>query len=686
MAYAIDLMKNVPKPSVDKSIESHRLSHLLLLTIGYSPDRGVTELVKNYPVNDQSFIKMSTDIQTALGRLFLQELYVDRIERNKIEGYTPTKHPIILYGLPGVGKTVLALKVCEEINHMGIERAMYFDFKSIGDAFYKNSQKGFVANFREVIFHSLLKEFVENSEDRIEQWIKYKIIEDPRYIAIKDLILDLWRKPLVGDDWLNILDEPQVKREYERVDRSPDLNILLKFIKTFQQLVLCFDNADRFALEEQCMILESCIHLSNSTEISIIITLRTANLRRITAEGAKGDMVFVDRLDTLPAKAIEVDKIREENAESNESLRTLFHKRFDFIRKNKAYADFGKHYRDLVGKEGWDYSPGQYVQQFWNIYTAIGNTFAEEDIFQYCNYSIREIAVLYFEYINKLIIEPEERYTFKKLFPSNTNPDITNLRNYLYKWLICNGNTLPSLDSRVLNIFERDKTKSTMLFIRLLAYLYNNQCGNNGLPFEDIADDLWGLGIDKAELREAVRFLTKDQHYNEKTLIWVDKAEEEKIDDAKILIMPAGRYFIEKLSISRDYVFWMLLITDLSQIEMENIFGKKTINYSSTYDDTYRTLIVYNFLDYKLVPEFIDTAKQLTPIYREDNSEFSNNLERIRGKFSIHGKCYLERLIESVMNSINFSSMGNNEKEEMKNKYSLLLKKMKQMDTTSPHF
>ncbi|GKS58521.1 hypothetical protein YTPLAS18_20480 [Nitrospira sp.] len=117
-------------------------------------------------------------------------------------------------------------------------------------------------------------------------------------------------------------------------------------------------------------------------------------------------------------------------------------------------------------------------------------------------------------------------------------------------------------------------------------------------------------------------------------------------------LLPAGTYFVDTLSISREYAFWNGLISDVSC----NLLPRGRFKYEETQQDKFKYDVVINVIRDVLIPS----------LEREVRALNDSNYALYRRYFAINGAVYQERMVLSILGTIEFSSLDHPGKEAVR--------------------
>jgi hypothetical protein len=196
------------------------------------------------------------------------------------------------------------------------------------------------------------------------------------------------------------------------------------------------------------------------------------------------------------------------------------------------------------------------------------------------------------------------------------------------------------------------------------------------LKFDVLASEFRRFGVNAQVLGEHLSRLTTNQGRHELGFVWLDKhGESQIVSDTIIELMPAGDYFLKIVSTSREYAFWNALMVDLDQDLVGRRFGL-----SETYRDEFKFEIIYRFAERVLLPTLIKEKEYFDNNLLTPKEWNGTNWEYFRKYFSVDGYLYPYRLLNSVANTIPFSSMRPDRQKDYREKYSKLLAKFEEYD------
>ncbi len=666
MPKAIKFIQSFPKTEHEKRSDIKIFVKAMEFALGFAPDRSHGVAFRLLGSEATSILHITSEIQAALENSFFEELFVDRPEREQVESDLPGQRLVLVNGLVGTGKTVLLMKVSDDMSRLGAKFA-YFDLKAKTELLGSGSPEKIPDKLRNMVYIALKAQYIDQV-GLTASWDQYRVQNDSSLIGFRQILHDIYLESVLSDEKMNnLLDHPSVK---ERLDNFvPSLQLLIEFLSKTAPVILCFDNVDRYSIDVQRYVLETCIDLSNDAEIPVILAIREANLRRMTPSGALGDITFIEKMKGRSPKHISVRDFRSLNSSAEErpygdiSTEELLSKRLDFVHYHWEFAPLQNYFKSLNDKYEFGISIIEYRRRFWEVFKIISQTFVDGHVYSYCNYSIRKILVMYFGFIDKLLLDPDPGYTIESILTEKKHVRVTKLRNYFYKWLICSDEPVPPDKRNLVNIFDSSRSNQKILYnfiYKILSYLYNRKAFDSAssVTLKEVVDDFKVFGIQESQVKDYLLRLTNDQDFEEETLIWreISNSVDEQVFISFIL-MPAGKYFVEKLSISREYAFWNALDTDLSNESLAQLVKTKQISYLDTFSDQFKLDLVHDFVKLILYPQLLKELQSLAANPTMLGTRDSIKIRRYWKLFGIKGHSYEVNLLNSVKETINHASI-----------------------------
>jgi hypothetical protein len=336
-----------------------------------------------------------------------------------------------------------------------------------------------------------------------------------------------------------------------------------------------------------------------------------------------------------------------------------------FVQRYDAFGTFDPFFRQFEEAHGLSFA--EFSGHFWSLFETLSEAFVERGVYHYCNTNIREVLMLYYRLISKILLYPEGNYGTKDLLLSEERARRTQLRNYLYKWLICGDQVVPPSNDGLVNIFERRGSAVQMLDLKILEYIYNWGKRHPGerLSFGRISKVFKRFGVGAKEVAWHITEMTSNQGLSELGFVWVDRRMTNTIrDNTAIYLLPAGEYFVEKLSVAREYAFWNALGADLSI----DLLGR-SFTMSETYEDGFKLDVVLSLVEKVLLPDFqaelerVDKEAELPPSWH------GSKLGYYKSCFTIRGHFYPLRLIQSVQETLPYAEIRAEERTAYRDRF-----------------
>lgn len=637
------------------------------------------EFLHGFKVNYYDYFE---ELQDYLEKNFFDELYADRIDREQIILRIPSKKPILVYGLIGVGKTVLLRKIEYDDKKLRI-----IDFKREIETFKRTSKEEFESVLWNFIYHYLRKIFV-NTDESFKEWIFFIMQYDQgiKYQRFREVTEYKTRMILHYNEFSSksfeeqhseirkkfeniITSDNKIKEEFDNLleHEKPQLITLINFIKTRHQFkCLVFDNVDRLYQYQQVEVFTLGVDISNKGNIPIIISIRSPNVEYLKKH-LHGDVIYRKQITEFFKNKENIFKL---NDVPNKLLSKVFEKRINLITK-KENSIFMQKVLEELSKDYTTFNMEKCKINFWNIFKIINNTFVDQGIHQFCNYNLRGVLLEYFKFIYNIMLNAERPYRFYSLINLQKSERRTTIRDYYFKWITCGGKVIPIDRYQILNIYDDlfgSDRKLKMLYVKILELLYNwKNIFSEHSTFKKISDIFSAFQITKEELKNCILKLSKDQEGNEEFgFLFIEKSQNTSIKENDLIeIMPAGKYFLKVLSVSREYCFWTSINTEFNKCMID-----KKIEFNDTYKDKFKFNIVINFIERILFPAFKREIDYFNTTLTHPVHWSSNNIENIRRFFTVQNNFYIQRLINSNISSLPYSSLDVGEQDVLKTRLS----------------
>ena len=606
----------------------------------FAPDRESSQSIRELEEEYEHLFGRGALIRDDLEDAFFSQLYVDRVDRVDLIQLLPALRPVLVYGLVGSGKTVILKRVLRDFADPAHLTLAYFDLKASSGLDEALPGTEFREAFRDLVHSSLFTESVLRNEDALRKWNRFSLFNDPGSSRFLEYATSRGITSLqLEEDWEQLIKDPEISAAYSRWYRRPQLGTLISFLRGRGLYAVLLDNVDRYPLQHQQHILTEAIHLSNEVQICFVVAIRDTNLKRITLEGENGDFVFYDEIRRLEMRVPKKNGLNLGSLE-NTDQRILLSKRIGFVER---YV--GKYAIDSVLaelKEDKQYNLREFKAKFWKLFNTLAHTFVDAGVYEICNHNIRTVLTVHFNFIARIILYPDPSYDIPTLLGHNEEARTTALRTYFYRWLICSPSTSAPARLKLANVLQQEEgSKLAFTKLRVLCYLFNRKKVHHEprVAFADLVRAFKPLGVSRDILQNVLFSLSKEQSYAEMGFIWCNAMDAESIaDDQLIEILPAGAFFADRLSTSREYAFWAALCAELPSHVVD-----KSFPVNRTYDSAFKLEVVYRLLKDILLPELTDLGDAFV-----DASSASDHTDRpahyIRDTFAVSGglySCYL---------------------------------------------
>jgi hypothetical protein len=687
MSKAIHSVVNIPAGSLPKDERLRVFLIAVLATVAYGPEHERDERFDELKREYEGIIGDMAELESALETRFFTHLYVERVERIEIESVLPLKKFLLVHGLVGSGKSTILRKIDLNLEERGDFEFIYFDLAAAAQEISPLPGTDFIDRLKNYLYDKIYSDYVQESELSV-LWDIHTIRYDPNYSHIKRKVNSIMGRVIASDeDWQESYENSQIREMYNATKERPELVTLLGFLKRHYSVALCFDNIDRFPVDPQQQIVTFCTDLNKNLDTTIILAIREPNLGRLRSEAVElrkscddlAELLFVNYLERLEAGQ---ERDFAVGSMPWASVKALLNQRLQFIQSHRDLSVFSEFLDEFLRsraeeRASFPRSATEYEIRFWAIFDVVSDTFVDEDVYRLCNHSIREMLKTYFLFINALMLSAEKEYNLRRVFLDQSQIGITKLRNYFYRFILCNGKPLPDPSCNFPAILSDAESGLAMLDNNILQYCYNHEkrYPAKRLRFRQIRSDFERFGVDSELLEKRIVHLVRPHGIHEMGLLFLDGNEGFIIkDETPIELQPSGEYYLERLSTSREYLFWNALCADL-----EPPLFRGQIDYSKTYSDAFKYRVIHRFI-----------ADYLVKLMEKELEHFNSNLfpprqwpgskiDYYRSHFAPGGRLYITNAIESVIGTITHSSLSTKEQKQFRRMYHSLNEKFNRM-------
>ena len=680
---AIDKMEQVPALLKKRRSLLQKLATLVEVVCAYTPEHakgGIYSTLSGNLSNLPSSAKLARKMQ----EVFFTDLYVDRPERKSLYSYaTGSNNLIMVVGRVGVGKTVTLKKIEQDFMDSDLAHFVYVNMRQEAPIFQEKGK-----SIQELLENVLLNKIANVlDDDKYGDFLMYQILTDEKLSRLRWALERYALKKIDTIEEIKELFKNDKARELTlQYPDSPSLEVLLSYVvDSGTKVVLCFDNVDKMPYDAQLTILYIALSIVEKYGIPTIIAIRDTNIRRFMIEARErqndlspgSSVIFFEYLDKINSVYNEGDENDGENivtkvpfvAVHPHTIRKILERRMMLLRRHEMFGEINRHRSKYL--EEWQITQDEYDRRFWEVFDDVANEFVDRGMYEFSNYNIREMLVQYASFVTTIMLNPEDDYRWENLMISRGRIDRTRLRTFLLKWQIANGGIIPKKNSSLLNIFDTDvSSRLPMLHYHILTFVhrFEERFPHRRLLLAEILDNFSLLGIDANIVKKTIGDLARARGLHELGFLWCDGRDDNIPLNAIVELNPAGRYFIKKLSTSREYVFWSALITDLP---FELI--PKPFRLEQTYQDDFKLTVVADFIERFLIPscrtvnEVIIPQIEIPPTWRGSQSDY------FLDNFTLDRRPYTDHLLISVRATIEHSSLSESDRERLKSRYDRLI-------------
>ncbi len=494
---------------------------------------------------------------------FWRDLYVHRPILSDVLQTKSKARVTVLAGLPGVGKTITALKIVQLL-YESYENArdtsnqvcclpVYIDLKK-----YANS------------FHSL-ESVAKRDPSKIYQLLS--------------LCIGLEITPLIYDDALRLRLQ-EASREFPfnlgiRESMSEIVSSVLRELAKDSGLYIVLDSVDNLSPTQQQISLDYLFGLSNNLRVPCLLPIRTANLQRFSTTawrtdfmdlvefdaedeegedssdqelfGKRGKLNYVHtRLNTTtfatPDFSIIVSRER-----SSHILRDILEKR---LQKVSGFAELEEFLESLVGS-GDRMSSMSYLRTFSKMANSVIIELVRSNgLYEAVNRSIRDSLIVVNGIVSWALAGSQPGFTVD----SYANAQV--VRSMYYRYLttardVHKARDLPEMgrlrrqnywEVPLRNALRIESRALYALHLRILELLKHlGATEGKGISVKAVYRHFGLFGYGSEQVDEALSDLALPTVESALGLIWVRQVRDR---DDEICVLPAGRFYFERLAVS----------------------------------------------------------------------------------------------------------------------------------------
>jgi hypothetical protein len=448
------------------------------------------------------------------------------------------------------------------------------------------------------------------------RWKVFKVNNLPQYAAFKNFIVENGKCYLEGFDyrneqhWEEILSKKEIAEKLYEVERDqphPSHHEFQKLLEFLHQrsihIVILLDNIDYFDIDTQIEIFNHAKLLAANLPalLTPIIAARYSTLRRLKENEPYAYVFFVETLSPVDVRT------------SNETITHFLKRRIGFIKNFSPRKLFPPDHEVQPYAQQFSHTPELFASNIMKAYDYLTKVLSQneivQDLAQWRNESLRATAIEIVDLISRLISNRDPVVRMKDLLElareNKRGGSRRQIRNLLYRHII-----VGEIDKNIpkaLNVFHNSKTVSQagevhFLQLRILEYL--RTCQNNQCTYSVLLDFFANLGVYPSEIASAVKSIYRPRGREREGLIMIDlhdaKLEEDIPGHVLIELEPAGRFMVDKLVTTCEYLFWMAMYTDLNLQLFKGVRDVTCVD-----SDSFKAEIAYKFLSNYVAPKVI---------------------------------------------------------------------------------
>lgn len=593
---------------------------------------------------------------------FFTDLYVHRPEADRLVEIAKASPCLtILSGPRGSGKSTIMLHAEHELRtHLGQEGPLrlgalpaqsvhYLNLKRFGSTIRWNDEVEDEPSYQRVfgvLYQSLINELLDDYDQSPEatearrsfgrEWRSYRLrnspVHRPIWQEVRLRAIELGLDPVKMID-----DDPELSRAVLDADRAlirneaASLEVLLRFLaeEYGHHCIFLIDNVDRFSRSLHIALAERLQELTHSgVDLSVVLSVRTANLDGILDRPNRDATLVVVE---LPSEILQQAAERPDAPDGKgpagggpdgegKSASIDGHLRFVsavFEHRLSLLSDFverdpeGLVYRDEVLIDELNAAGFSSLEGFLDLCRNTAEDLDPQDgtvwlpthamLLEWHNHSLRSALAQLFDVASCALTGQDP------LLPRprglDTQLDVHDFRSLLWRHLIFGERRVPNAP-QLLNVFIGDHASADPLWFQRLKVL--QFLANAGAPrFREMVDFFGDLGIDQDSLDIHLRLLTASHGFESEGLTSIETRDLDTpiASDAAVWLRPAGRFFISRLVVSCEYLFWCAMGTPAAEwSQYPRRWSGEVITEDLVLDDGFRAEVAAEYLEHFLIP------------------------------------------------------------------------------------
>jgi hypothetical protein len=629
--------------------------------IVFAPDRALSSAAQEEFDKLGPEARETAQLQQALGVAFFPELYVAREELAKIEAQVPLMRLLVVHGFPGVGKTILLMRLCLTLAGEAGEAQplLYLDLAGKDAALGVKTERGLRHGLRSGLYERLWQEYyIERPDaDFLSAWVEHCVAIDPDFRDVRDYLTEWARTLSSATTRGQLLAKRRASRQLTARPREASLATLVAFLKARGFIGFCLDNVDGLELPLQEEFLDEARRLSDELGIAVVVALRTYNWRRLHVEN-QGAAYYLEEQVTYQQTHRQKPPTEGESVELFEEILA---RRLRCVQRYTQKAELDGFLAPL--QEPGIGSFTDFERRFWGFFRLLTHSFVDDGIGEFCNWDLRQVMLAYFHFITHVLVGKDAPYTLETLLKRETKLQVTLLRTCFFRWLVLGDEDGRPERLKVPNIFVGD-TLGLHPAYALLSYLSNHSStgGRERVPLAAALDDLARVGVDHESAMRVVEELARGSRSSPLGFILRDRHRSIETGEVETLeLLPKGRFFVQRVCVTREYAFWAAMLAEGSSCMVTGSFSMR-----ETYDDEFKLRAVLRYAEEVLLPAVAERVPNIRQMPLPSSSRAASGHAFYLGTYELAGRLYLWRLIESLTATVEYMDTSASERQRFR--------------------
>ena len=630
-----------PPPDVDAALRQFRNAVATCLLYGAEPPP--MEMADEYTT--------MAWLNDLLARDFNTHIFVPRPVIHDIASLVRIPRLLIVMGHIGCGKSTALRKIRDDFPSVENVSLHYIDLSRYFDEIEPSGIHGYLT-VAGILYEVLRKAHIVPAETALRlSWTVHRIRNHPHYRRLVERAEE--DGEISDDQWLTLIESPPFKtiRDREFEPNIPpaeltDLKLLLEFLtkRLGRHLILILDNIDRYSLKVQAEVIHNSIDFANvlSPLLTPVVAVRSANFGRLVSEGEWDYIFLVRRIRTY-------SEIRPVDTDAA-TLHAFLSRRIEYLLSLSPDQLFGgmplAGLATVLGFKSAADMVGRHMDVMRHLMKDLVHLDIARILAQWHNESLRNTAMQMFNILNSFLMSSDPLFTYRDAvrattarstdFESDRKLQTRRVRTAVYRHLVF-GTRRPPAEPHTINMFTTANSLSEtrpLYFLHLKVLQHLLMAKRSSVPYGHLLSDFARLGVSRDTLFRALEKLRRSRGYDNTGYLYIDRGDEHigaDMDPRSLVeILPSGRYLVEHLAISCEYLFWMALYTPVGGRLFEG-----SLDVAAIQSDGVRARVAAAFVHDYLLPRFVEEyrwyAAEVQPLESSDGPRiFAELFERGR--------------------------------------------------------